>query len=68
MESINEKVGAWLLAPENSREKLADAIGITRPTLNTRLDGSSPWKFVEVIRLAQLLGTTPNDLAGIRSD
>ena len=68
MESVNEKIGAWLLVNGNTRAELADALGITRPTLSTRLDGSAPWRFSEIIKLSELLGTTPNDLAGIRSD
>lgn len=60
---INEKVGAWLLIEGNTRESLANAIGISRPTLNDRLDGSVKWKWEEVVRLSQLLGCSLNELA-----
>lgn len=62
---INEKLGAWLLKSGNTREKLADEIGITRPTLNGRLDGKSKWQFDEVVKVAQLTGCSLNELAGI---
>ena len=65
MTTINEKVGAWLLQEGNTRAKLADAIGITRPTLNARLDGSAQWRFCEVVALADVLGVSLNALAGI---
>ena len=63
---INEKLGAWLLVSGNTREKLADEIGITRPTLNGRLDGKSKWMWDEVVEVARITGCSLNELAGIR--
>ena len=65
MSRINQKVGAWLLVSGNTREKLSDAVGITRPTLASRLDGTTQWRFCEVVRLADVLGVSLNALAGI---
>ena len=62
---INEKLGAWLLKSGNTREKLADEIGITRPTLNGRLDGKSKWQWDEVIQVARITECSLNELAGI---
>lgn len=62
---INEKLGAWLLENGNSREKLAKEIGITRPTLNGRLNGESKWSWDEVIEIARVTGATLNELAGM---
>lgn len=62
---INEKLGAWLLVSGNTREKLADEIGITRPTLNGRLDGKSKWTWEEVIEIARITKCSLNELAGI---
>ena len=64
-ERINEKVGAWLLIDGNTRAILADAIGISRPTLGNRLDGSAKWSWEEVVRLAELIGCSLNELAGL---
>lgn len=65
MDPINEKVGAWLLVNGHTRDELAAAVGITRPTLNARIDGAAPWKFAEVVKLADVLGVSLNALAGI---
>lgn len=62
---INEKLGAWLLATGNTREKLADEIGITRPTLASRLNGDSKWNWDEVIRVSKITNTSLNELAGM---
>ena len=62
---INEKLGAWLLREGNTRSKLADEIGISRPTLNSRLDGKSKWLWDEVVIIARLTGCSLNDLAEV---
>lgn len=62
---INEKLGAWLLINGNTRDKLADEIGITRPTLASRLKGESKWNWDEVIQVARITDTSLNELAGM---
>lgn len=64
---INEKLGAWLLQNGNTREVLAQEIGITRPTLATRLNGESKWNWEEVVEVARITGCTLDELAGITS-
>ena len=64
-ERINEKLGAWLLEKEHTRAKLAKLIGISKPTLYTRLNGKSKWRWDEVLVIAELTGSTLNELAGI---
>jgi len=63
---INEKIGAWLLEKGNSQEKLANTIGITRPTLRSRLNGETKWTWEEVVKVAKTTDTTLNELAGIK--
>ena len=62
---INEKLGVWLLNSGNTRDKLADEIGITRPTLASRLNGESKWKWDEVIAISRITDTSLNELAGM---
>lgn len=62
---INEKVGAWLLIDGNTRSSLAESLGISRQSLAARLDGSAKWGWEEVVRLAEITGTTVNELAGM---
>ena len=64
---INQRVGEWLLVSGNTRAILADAIGITRPTLNNRLDGTTKWTWDEVTRLSSFLGVSLNELAGVEA-
>lgn len=63
---INEKLGAWLLADEHTKAVLAKLLGISRPTLNSRLSGNSKWTWDEAVLIAELTGCTLNELAGYR--
>lgn len=65
MQGINKEIGAWLLRPGNTREKLADAVGITTPTLSTRLNGSTQWRFSEVVKLSKFIDVTLEQLADL---
>lgn len=62
-EIINEKLGAWLLREGNTREVLAKQLGMTRPTLSSRLKEGG-WSWLEVKQIAKLTGATANELAG----
>lgn len=64
-DKINEKLGAWLLEEGHTREILAQRIGISRPALLARLNGSSKWNWEEVIEVAKITGCDLNELAGI---
>ena len=44
---------------------LAEKLGISRQTLADRLDGTAKWKWEEMLRLAEVLGCTLNELAGV---
>ena len=61
---INEKVGAWLLVGGNTQEILSKQLGITRPTLASRLKGESKWMWDEVIKIADLTDCKLDYLAG----
>lgn len=64
---INEKLGAWLLTDGNTRETLAKELGMTRPTLATRLNGTSKWEWEEVVNVSRLTNCSLDWLAGIES-
>ncbi len=61
---INELVGAWCLEPGNSKTRLAEQLGINRVTLQARINGRCEWKWVEVCKLADVLGVSLATLAG----
>ena len=64
-DKINEKLGAWLLKEGNTKELLAEQIGISRPALSARLNGTSKWYWGEVVKVARITDCDLNELAGI---
>ena len=62
-EKINEKLGAWLVQTGHSKQQLADEIGLSRPALRQRLDGTAKWKWDEVVKVSEITGCTLNELA-----
>ena len=62
---INEKLGAWLLIEGNTRDELAKELGMTRPTLANRLNGTTKWEWDEVLKISRLVGCSLDWLAEI---
>lgn len=62
---IREKIGAWLLGDGHTREQLAEELGITRPTLADRLNGTTKWRWDEVIEIARITNCSLDELAGL---
>ena len=67
-QAINEKLGAWLLKSDNTRDKLSEALGMTRPTLNGRLRGETEWTWNEVKAIAKLTDSTLDELARLSTN
>ena len=68
MNRINEKVAAWLMLEGNSMGKLADELGINRATLRLKLRGQNDWTWSQAIAVADIIGCTPNELAGVPNE
>ena len=62
MDRINEKLGAYLLQPGNSKQQLAKELDMSVPALNNRFLGQSSWKWDEICTVAQLLGVSTDEL------
>lgn len=60
-QGINERLHAFLST--HTEDDLADAIGISRPTLDARLSGRIEWSWREVVRIASLVGCSLDELA-----
>lgn len=63
MEEVNEvtdnmrdRIGGWLLDKDNTRQKLADLLGISVVTLANHMNGTTDWSWTEVCKLADILG------------
>ena len=63
-DKINEKLGAWLLKDGNTRDALSKKLNISRPALQNRLNGTSKWYWHEIVKVAEITGSTLDELAG----
>ena len=61
MKTINEAIGGWLME-NGTREQFAEQLGITSDTLRAKMNGSTDWKWGEVLAICELTGTALADL------
>lgn len=61
MNKFLEKVGVWLMQKGNTKQALAEALGISTVSLNRKLDGETKWTWEEVCHLSDTLGCSVSD-------
>jgi len=66
-QKINEVLGAWLLVKGHTRDQLAKELGMTRPTLQNRINGTAKWEWEEVVKISQLTECSLNELAEVNA-
>lgn len=62
MDSIKERVGAYLVREGKTKKWLADELDITTVTLSSKLNGDTEFSFSQAIRLSEILGCTVSEL------
>jgi len=62
MDSIKERVGAYLEREGKTKQELASELGMTTVTLGSKLNGRTDFTFSQAIRLSEILGCTVGEL------
>ena len=62
MDSIKERVGAYLEREGKTKKWLADKLDMSTVTLNAKLNGETEFSFSQAIRLSDVLGCTVSEL------
>ena len=62
MESIRERVGAYLERTGETKSELANKLGMSRVSLHSKLIGHTEFRLSEAERLAEILGCSVDDL------
>ena len=62
MESIKERVGAYIERTGTTKSELAQKLGMSRVTLHSKLTGQTEFRLSEAERLAHILGCSVDDL------
>lgn len=63
--AIDKAIGYFIVEQHINREKMANLMGMSRNTLRWKREGKYDWSWSEILRLSELTGKTPNELAGI---
>lgn len=63
--SIDEKIGQYIKDNNLTRGQMADMLGMSANTLRWKREGKNPWLWDEILHLSDILGMSPDELAGI---
>jgi hypothetical protein len=61
-------IRAEMASQHRTSTALADVLGVTEPTVATRLDGETTFDLVEIERVAGWLGLSPSELVARADD
>ena len=64
-DAINQAIDSYLSDNSLSPTYLASKLGITTASLHNKQTGRTDWKWSEILKLCNLLETTPDKLAGL---
>ncbi len=62
MDSLKERVGAYLARTGKTKAELAAQLGMSRTTLHAKLCGTTEFTLREGYELAQILGCTTDEM------
>lgn len=62
MDSIKERVGAYLEREGKTKRWLAESLSMSTVTLNSKLSGETEFSFSQAIQLSEILGCNVSDL------
>lgn len=62
MDSIKERVGAYLVREGKTKGELASELGMSTATLHSKLNGLTDFSLQQAIRLSKILGCTVSEL------
>lgn len=65
IKNIDNAIAVYLNETQTTREKLANALGITSASLLNKRKGKTDWLWSEILALCDLLKKTPDELASI---
>lgn len=60
--AIRERLGAYLETSGATKQSVADALGVSTVTLNSKLKGDSEFTLSQAFTLAELFGCAVDDL------
>ena len=64
--SIDRQIGYFMVEQKLTREQMANLLGMNTNTLRWKREGKSAWRWDEILRLSEITGKSPDELAGLK--
>ena len=65
LECIDLALGYYMVEQKISRENLASMLDMSSESLRNKRNGKTPWTWNEILKISDILGKTPDELAGL---
>lgn len=65
LESIDLAISHFMVEQKITREQMAELLGMSSNSLRSKRNGETPWTWFEILKISDLLGKTPDQLAGL---
>lgn len=63
--SIDRQIGYFMVEQKLTREQMANLMDMNTNTLRWKREGKSAWRWDEILRLSEITGKSPDELAGL---
>lgn len=64
IKSIDLAIGYFMVEQKITREQMAKLLGMSANSLRWKREGKKDWTWSEILRLSDITGKSPNELAG----
>lgn len=64
--TIARGIVVFMFETQTTLEQVARHLGISNVTLRSKLRGQSEWRWSEILKLCELTGKSPDELAGLK--
>ena len=65
VEIIDKAIGYFMVDEKLTQESMSKRLNMTANTLRWKREGKNDWSWSEILTLCEILGKTPDELAGI---
>lgn len=67
VKAIDLAIGYFMVEQKLTREQMAELLGISTNTLRWKREGKTDWSWSEILRLSDITGKSPDELAGLKT-
>lgn len=67
VKSIDLAIGYFMVEQKLTREQMASLLGMSTNSLRWKREGKKDWTWSEILRLSDITGKSPDELAGLKA-